>query len=144
MSLTTDNTLTGDISLLERTEDETTTQVDQPAQAEINPYPQHSKPPQYPAAKLIIKETLTNNEPPQVMSHLFTDSMSPIRPLAQHKIPEFLGQDESVISLPSFSYVEPSNDRRSSTPSRADLDTSTLDRIDRISQMMAETKNLFS
>lgn len=66
------------------------------------------------------------------------DMVSPIRPYSGGYI-----QNESMVN---FSYgaddTGTQDSRRSSTPTHFTLDTSTMDRVSRISQMMAETKQL--
>ncbi|XP_005097170.1 uncharacterized protein LOC101850644 [Aplysia californica] len=84
-----------------------------------------------------------DNPPISSLTNAFGDLASPIRPFVRPQYEYPLLQDDSVISIPCATYEDSSEDRRTSTPSHATLDTSTLDRVGRINQMMCETQQLF-
>lgn len=79
------------------------------------------------------------------LADTFGDFFSPIRSFSNASTNggNAFFQDSSVISIPYATGDDEEDGRRFSTPNKASLDTSTLSRVNRISQMLTETEQLF-
>ncbi|CAL1536843.1 unnamed protein product [Lymnaea stagnalis] len=87
-----------------------------------------------------LKSKYGSNKSAVTNSDLFDAIFSPIRSFSDTK--SCTGQGDGSEKKPSNKPQNSEDDRRSSTPTHMALDTSTLDRVSRITQMMAETKQL--